>query len=366
MNLLDALASSNVRAFLAMIRHGEGTSDPDGYRRMFGGKLFDSFDDHPRQVQTAKLGKGGQISSSAAGAYQFLSSTWRNLVKQWGFKDFSPHSQDLGAIALILGRKALDDVIAGRFDEAVAKCAKEWASLPGSPYGQPTTTLEKAREIYQQAGGAFAEVPVGESPNIEEPLVQLEQASYENPDLYVTPTKEPVMAPFLLAALPALFEAAPKLVKAFTDDGTTVPQRNLKALEIAVDAAKQAVGASNEQALAEALKDPQAAAAARQAIDASWAQITDATGIPEARKADAAVTQAEKSFIYSPAFWITLMMMPLVYGVTYMVLAGDFSQETKAMVVSAIITGVLGSVTGFWLGTSFGSSRKTELLASKL
>jgi len=36
-------------------------------------------------------------------------------------------------------------VKAGRFDAAVAKCAKEWASLPGSPYGQPVKTLDQAR-----------------------------------------------------------------------------------------------------------------------------------------------------------------------------------------------------------------------------
>ena len=36
----EALQNRNVQAFLHMLRHGEGTSDPEGYRRMFGGKLF--------------------------------------------------------------------------------------------------------------------------------------------------------------------------------------------------------------------------------------------------------------------------------------------------------------------------------------
>ena len=69
-DLRAALADANVRAFLAVIRAGEGTSDDDGYRRCFGGSLFDSFADHPRRVVRA-----GGYTSTAAGAYQFLART---------------------------------------------------------------------------------------------------------------------------------------------------------------------------------------------------------------------------------------------------------------------------------------------------
>ena len=152
--LLGLLDDANAKAFLHMIRVGEGTADEDGYRRHFGGSHFDSYTDHPRKIITAGRGKN-QYASSAAGAYQFLTRTWDGLVKQYGFNDFSPKNQDIAALALIDGRKALDDVIAGRFDEAVCKCAREWASLPGSPYGQPTKTLIEARASYSDAGGAF-------------------------------------------------------------------------------------------------------------------------------------------------------------------------------------------------------------------
>jgi membrane protein YqaA with SNARE-associated domain len=40
----------------------------------------------------------------------------------------------------------------------------------------------------------------------------------------------------------------------------------------------------------------------------------------------------------------------------------EFTSEIKAMVVSAIVSGVLGGIMGFWMGTSFSSARKTELL----
>jgi lysozyme len=149
--LVHALTLDNVRAFLWMIRKGEGTQGEDGYRTMFGGETFDSFADHPRQLVTR-----GSLTSSAAGAYQFLARTWDALVKQYGFADFSPKNQDLGCVALIKGRGALDDVIAGRFEDAIHKCAKEWASLPGSPYGQPVVTMAQARKQYEGAGGTYA------------------------------------------------------------------------------------------------------------------------------------------------------------------------------------------------------------------
>lgn len=148
-DLISALRNENVRAFLTMLRLGEGTKGPDGYRTMFGGELFENnYADHPRRPV-----RRGTLVSTAAGAYQFLERTWDALVKQYGFADFSPANQDLGGVALIAGRGALADVIAGRFDVAVAKCAKEWASLPGSPYGQPTVTLARALEEYEACGG---------------------------------------------------------------------------------------------------------------------------------------------------------------------------------------------------------------------
>lgn len=174
-NLKIALENKNVFAFLRMLRHGEGTLSIDGYRIMFGGDRFDSYMDHPRVAVTRKLG-GKPITSTAAGAYQFLSRTWDGLVKQYGFKDFSPANQDLAAVALIKGRKALEDVIDGRFEQAILKCNKEWASLPGSPYGQPVVTMLKAMQVYESSGGTYSAVITAEVPAtvvVNKPVVQL-------------------------------------------------------------------------------------------------------------------------------------------------------------------------------------------------
>ena len=44
---------------------------------------------------------------------------------------------------------------------------------------------------------------------------------------------------------------------------------------------------------------------------------------------------------------ITGALLPLVYLTVYYVLTGDFAAEVKSMVVGAVVSGVLGSITGF-------------------
>lgn len=149
----EMLNNPNVKGMLGVIRYGEGTYDANGYRRMFGGKLFDSYSDHPRIVNTFTLKNGKKLSSTAAGAYQFLSSTWDETAKTMGLKDFSPENQDFGALGRIAARGALNDVLQGNFTAAIKKLGKEWASLPFSPYGQPVISLDKARDIFAANGG---------------------------------------------------------------------------------------------------------------------------------------------------------------------------------------------------------------------
>lgn len=153
LNPREYLPDSNVKAFLRTIRFCEGTADDDGYRRMVGGGEFDSFADHPRQLRRIER---YNLSSSAAGAYQFIASTWDEMRQIYKLPDFSPESQDLAAIGLIYRRGALQDVLAGRVEVAVQKCNKEWASLPGSPYGQRTVSLPRVVQEYRTWGGAVA------------------------------------------------------------------------------------------------------------------------------------------------------------------------------------------------------------------
>ena len=155
-------AEQNVTAFLAMIRAAEGT-DPnpygmDPYTITYGYQhVIQSLADHPTNTGEWGPVPGPSGPTSAAGAYQIVQKTWNSVVMaRLGDIGFSPGAQDRAAQELLRVRGALADVRAGRFNEAIRKVANEWASLPGSPYGQPTITIEKASQVYADAGGTFA------------------------------------------------------------------------------------------------------------------------------------------------------------------------------------------------------------------
>jgi muramidase (phage lysozyme) len=148
-----ALKESNVIAFLRAIRLGEGTADELGYYRLVGGGEFSDDARHPNILVTIPR---YNVKSTAAGAYQIINPTWRGLVKQYGFADFTPETQDLAAVALIVEKKALNDVLTGRLAQAVDKCAEVWASLPGSKAGQRTEPFDRVLQVYLEAGGNLA------------------------------------------------------------------------------------------------------------------------------------------------------------------------------------------------------------------
>lgn len=163
-------ASRNLAAFLAMIRHAEGTArHADPYRVGFGGVRFESLADHPRRAVQFTDGAGRRLWTSAAGAYQFLArspltdgsgrfttvDTWDRLRRKLALPDFGPASQDRAATELIDEAGALADVYAGRFDVAVDKVRRTWASLPGAGHAQPERSRVWIRAAYLAAGGAF-------------------------------------------------------------------------------------------------------------------------------------------------------------------------------------------------------------------
>lgn len=143
---------ANVIAFLRAIRLGEGTADDRGYHRVVGGGEFESLCAHPRILVPIPR---YNIKSTAAGAYQFIWPTWKGLLDQYHFPDFSEESQDLGAIALIREKDAIDDVKAGLISEAVRKCKNIWASLPGSDLGQRTEKMANVLAEYHKHGGDY-------------------------------------------------------------------------------------------------------------------------------------------------------------------------------------------------------------------
>ena len=148
----------NICAFLDMLASPgvEGTSNrgDDGYNVIVGGQLFSGYQLHPnRSIWLPRY----RIYSTAAGRYQFLNKIWLSLQRMLKLPDFSPKSQDLGAIELIRENGALDLVREGRVRAAITRCNKTWASLPGAGYGQREAKMSALLDIYRAAGGTLVE-----------------------------------------------------------------------------------------------------------------------------------------------------------------------------------------------------------------
>ena len=133
--LEQALQNPNVRKFLDLISYTEGTQG-NGYRTAFGGGQLRSLNDHPRYLKSFRQTDGKMNKTSAAGRYQFLKGTWDSVARQYGLRDFSPHNQDLGAVALLFQRGAIPALLKGDYQTAIRKTGDEWASLPSSNYKQ--------------------------------------------------------------------------------------------------------------------------------------------------------------------------------------------------------------------------------------
>lgn len=66
-----------------------------------------------------------------------------------------------------------------------------------------------------------------------------------------------------------------------------------------------------------------------------------------------------------PAFWITLAILPLVYMVAGIVLLKDgYSNDLRTVVVTAIVSGAFGSITGFWLASSWNQNKQAAATAA--
>lgn len=160
--------SPEARALLDAIA---GSESAGRYDVMYGGGRFDPALGHPHQAVPITTGPNKGKTSSAAGRYQFLGSTWDDVAAQHGLSDFSPQSQDLGAWFLAAdeykrdtGRDLQADLAAGR-TEAVAPSLRDvWTSLPGG-IEQGQTADKFTGRIMTESGtppgtlGAFITAP---------------------------------------------------------------------------------------------------------------------------------------------------------------------------------------------------------------
>ena len=151
------------RALLSTIA---GTESPD-YRTVYGGRKVEDLSWHPGIDVPIQGGPNAGRTSSAAGRYQFLKSTWEAQAKKLGLKDFSPESQDIAAWDLATstygnktGRDLLGDLRSKdpRVHQLItSSLAPVWTSLPGGiEQGQnhPAYLNRYRRALAQEIGGA--------------------------------------------------------------------------------------------------------------------------------------------------------------------------------------------------------------------
>jgi muramidase (phage lysozyme) len=142
----------SVQKLLNAIRYAEGTSGAQGYQTKFGGGRFSDLSRHPDQAVSS-----GGYTSTAAGAYQFLTPTWETVSKKLGLKSFGPKEQDIAGAYLahqrlkpIGGFARLEKE--GLSPEIAAALSPEWASFPTqsgkSYYGQPVKSLQELQKVF--------------------------------------------------------------------------------------------------------------------------------------------------------------------------------------------------------------------------
>lgn len=157
--------SPEARALLDAIA---GSESAGRYDVMYGGGRFDPALGHPHQAVPITTGPNAGKTSSAAGRYQFLGSTWDDVAAQHGLSDFSPQSQDLGAWFLAAdeykrdtGRDLQADLAAGRSNDVARSLSDIWTSLPGGiEQGQTANAFSgKIMNQPQPLLGAFVTAP---------------------------------------------------------------------------------------------------------------------------------------------------------------------------------------------------------------
>jgi lysozyme len=138
---------ANLSAFLYMLRMGESSNR---YNVIYGGGTFQDYSHHPNIPVPIPSRPG--YHSTAAGAYQFIFSTWQMVASEAGLTDFTPASQDAGAVQYLTDLGAMPYIEAGDVQGAISQINSTgiiFESLAVRPYATLTGW-------YQSAGGALA------------------------------------------------------------------------------------------------------------------------------------------------------------------------------------------------------------------
>jgi muramidase (phage lysozyme) len=299
----------NIKAFYSVVRRGESSLGPQAYTMISGGGSFSDFSRHPFAGLSTK--EGGK----AAGAPQFIPSTWQEISERYSLPDFSPKSQDLGYVGCLLKRPgAVEALLDGRFEDAVRICRPEWTSLPGASEANPAWNMDRARALYLDNGGRLDN---GELLQPAAPIV--DHSPVDLPPVQPPESKMPLPLLALLSfAGPIISELIPAVAKLF-DRKAETPEK-LTAAQAVIDTIVSATSSAGiDEALGKVKADPKlletvkAQVLAEPAIS-QYLTVEIGGGVAEARKADVAQQANEKPFYKTSAvFWISMLMLPMVY-----------------------------------------------------
>jgi len=178
-------------------------------------------------------------------------------------------------------------------------------------------------------------------------------------------------APMFPLLLPVILQMIPQLAGIFGKDGSKVAQVGQLAQAVS-DALVQTTGAPNLQGAIEKMQaDPAAKAAAATAVlqsppVAAMLEAGEAGGggIAGARKAAAEAP----AFWKGAPFWISLLLLLIVYAILADVLflhASNWTPTDRSQLLMLAVA-VTSGVMGYFLGSSIGSARKTELTGGQL
>src|SRR3954454_16825140 len=112
---------------------------------LLGGQRFKDFSKHP--------------GTGPAGQYQFLPSTWEEQRQKYGYKDFTPDTQDAAAwnyardvYTQRTGRRLEDDLSSNNpavLNEISKTLSKTWTSLPGGAEPNSNWKGQDFASVYQ-------------------------------------------------------------------------------------------------------------------------------------------------------------------------------------------------------------------------
>jgi tape measure domain-containing protein len=184
LNAMGASIQDEQKRILAFLETIAKVESGGRYNISVGNNTFDSYAKHPN-MPVPVMYKGKSTTSDAAGAFQFLESTWDNIAKKIGLIDFSPESQNQAAIQLLKDIGAYQLVLEGRWDEAFTKAGTQWQGIAKSVLDDTGKKAASQEHFLDVVDTAIQSVQKGTA------AVQLQASTAE---AFIDPTKYPDLA----------------------------------------------------------------------------------------------------------------------------------------------------------------------------